>query len=189
MDKLRIQALLLLFPCVALASNAHLNVRDRELIAAATDKNPSLVATETALVNGADINARDGNGMTALMHMAQAGDRYQHITYFLIEAGADLTQRNKQNEDVFTLVQKRGYVSAGIWELLKLKCRINAAEGTLRASSQSRQDKAVAYKEVRSARKKAIAAVKNKIASPPEMLISNIKKIVWNARQNIANKM
>jgi ankyrin repeat protein len=101
MERLQIQTLKWLLPCVALASNVDSGSADSALLAAVSCKNPAREAVEVALMRGANVDACDGNDMTPLMHIVSAGD--MDIARSLIEKDANLWLKNKGSKTVFDL--------------------------------------------------------------------------------------
>ena len=71
----------------------------------------SVEAVETLLKLGADIDYQNpSTGSTPIMYSAQRGDR--NVVMFLLEYGADLDIRNKDNHDVHYFVQHNGNITS-----------------------------------------------------------------------------
>lgn len=83
-----------------LSPNARIEL-DQKLLSAARQGFVQEVATH--LAKGADPNARDSNGDTALMLVVMAPRTYRGTAYVLIEEGADLSLTNKQGLTAFAL--------------------------------------------------------------------------------------
>jgi ankyrin repeat protein len=65
--------------------------------------------------NVTDLNLKTEGGWTPLMFAVSHG--YADIVHALVEAGADVWLLNRQNEDVFHIAQKKGFLD--ILEILE----------------------------------------------------------------------
>jgi len=83
------------------------------VLAATVSGNPEVV--RRALSRGADVNAKNGNGWTALMRAAMTG--HAEIAKLLIDAGADVDANNKDGQTALMLAVK--YEKADMVRLLK----------------------------------------------------------------------
>ncbi|MCA1614837.1 MAG: ankyrin repeat domain-containing protein [Acidobacteria bacterium] len=89
------------------------NNRITELMVAAS--RGDLPRVEALLRDGAEVNARDAFGQTALIYAAGAG--HQTVAEELIDGGADIDARNRSNRSAFDLAEARGH--AALAALLK----------------------------------------------------------------------
>jgi ankyrin repeat protein len=75
------------------------------LTAAATSQRTDLV--KLLLENGADVNARDDEGYTALMEPAECGD--QEVVEVLLAAGIDVNARNVEGFTALQYAKEQGH--------------------------------------------------------------------------------
>lgn len=89
---------------------------DWELCESAEDGN--LEKVKECIENGADVNAKDVWGKTALRSASQNG--HFEIVKFLIENGADMNAKNKNNETALDYA-KTDEIKAYLAQTIKLK--------------------------------------------------------------------
>jgi ankyrin repeat protein len=75
--------------------------------------NPNIIIIKSCISAGADINARDANGSSALLHAAQI--RNTEIAKLLIAAGADVNSKNNDDRTALMFAAKYGHT-----EMVKL---------------------------------------------------------------------
>lgn len=78
---------------------------NQQLIAAAEEGN--VAAVRELLANGADVNAKDKNGVTALMCAAWEGNL--KVVEILLANGADVNAKDKYGGTVLGKTAKKGY--------------------------------------------------------------------------------
>ncbi len=110
MTRTRITILLIALLIPLLASAVDIN---QELIKAA--EKGDTAAVKALLDRGADVNAKDENGGTALMEAALLGNNA--TVQALLEAGADVNAKNKYGRTALMMAAAEGYTE--IVELLK----------------------------------------------------------------------
>ncbi len=66
-------------------------------------------AVKTLLAAGADVHAKDKDGLTALMHAAIS--RHTAIVHALLDAGADVNAKSAAGTTALTFAGRRGYTN------------------------------------------------------------------------------
>lgn len=80
---------------------------DKLLIAADLDFVGDLQSVEVCIENGADVNARDMDGFTALMWACMRGNF--EIVKYLVERGADVNAKNDAGFTALMMASGQGY--------------------------------------------------------------------------------
>ncbi len=70
-----------------------------------------LTSVRNLVEKGANINARNAVGMTALMNAARMGDRNKEVALFLIEKGADVNAYDKNGQTPLMYAVRAGSVN------------------------------------------------------------------------------
>jgi uncharacterized protein len=128
--------ILLLTP--AFIADASDSKQNDKLIQAAMNGN--LEDVNAALTNGADINAKDTGGTTAILIALEYG--HTDVVKDLIERGADVNLADTKTEDALKTASKKGYTEAstfilnkGIEQTKRIRTLNAAAEANLRETS------------------------------------------------------
>lgn len=131
------------------------------LIFAAWRQDPQMA--KALLDGGADVNAQDATGATALMWSAYSDYADPATTEVLLAAGADVRHRNRAGESAFTWARRRG--DTAVSRLLLAKGAEAEPAGT-----ESRSEPVAAPAGVQEAVRKSVAALQ--AGGPPFLKVS-----------------
>ena len=121
MTRTRTAVLLIVLLIPLLASAAFIN--QKKLIKAAKKGNAAKI--EKLLARGADVNAKNKEGRTALMGAAFAG--HTAIVQALLEAGADVNAKDERGTTALSAAAFRGH-TATVQTLLEVGAEVNARD-------------------------------------------------------------